>query len=78
MADAQNQYSKPVIFQGANQVVVSNAVFPELTEGAVKSFADSPRIIQFSNAMVEELQKQACLVAPVLSGLPSRTQSSTP
>ena len=57
MTDAKNQDQKAVVFELADQTVVTHAVFPELAETrAVQGLADTARIVQFGHAPREKLQ----------------------
>ena len=59
MTDAEHQHDKSMALQGADDAVVSYAVFPELTQGALKSFADFSGIVEFANTLVKEFQDAA-------------------
>jgi hypothetical protein len=63
MADAKNQNEQPIVFDLADEPVITNAVFPELPElGAVQSLSDASRIVQSSDAFVEKLQDALALL----------------
>ncbi len=59
MADAEDENNKAVVLERTNEAVVSDPVFPELTQSALQSFPDSPRIVEFSDTLAEKLQNSA-------------------
>jgi hypothetical protein len=63
VANAENQYHEAVVFQGANEAVVSDAVFPELAQPASEPCSDLSRIVKALEALVKKLQN------PIRSGL---------
>jgi len=44
------------MFQGADEAIVSDPVFPELAECAFESLADLARVVEFGDALVKELR----------------------
>jgi hypothetical protein len=52
MADPENQYHKPVVFQGANEAIISYAVSPEPAQCALEPPSDCSWIVQFFDALV--------------------------
>src|ERR1700733_5260611 len=56
MADTENQYHKPVVFEGANEAVISDAIFPEPAQSALETCSNLPRIVRSSDALAEKLQ----------------------
>jgi hypothetical protein len=45
--DADNPNHQPLVLEGADDSIISNAVFPEITQRPLQSFADFPGIVQF-------------------------------
>jgi hypothetical protein len=45
VADAEDQDYEAVVFQGADEAVVADAVFPEFAESALESFTDFVGIV---------------------------------
>jgi hypothetical protein len=56
VADAENEHHEAVVLQRTDQTVISDAVFPEFAESALKSCPDFPGIVEPADALVEEFQ----------------------
>jgi len=54
MSDAENQNYKAVVLKRADDAVVSNAIFPELAQSALKPFADSAGIVKPRDSLVQK------------------------
>jgi len=55
MADAEDQHYEPVVFEGANYSVISNAVFPQSAQSALKTCSDLSWMVQSCDALAEKL-----------------------
>ena len=44
------------MFEGADQAIISDAVFPKPAQGALKSCSELSRIFQFFYALAEKIQ----------------------
>jgi len=57
MADAKDQHDQAVVFDLADEPVVADTVFPELSKArAVQRLSDAARIVQFADSLMQELQ----------------------
>jgi hypothetical protein len=57
MSDAEDEHNQAVIFDLANQPVISNPVFPEFSESrTVQRLSDASGIAQLGNSFVEKLE----------------------
>ena len=54
VSDAQNEYYKPIVFEGTDKPVVSDTVFPELAQGALEPLADLLWVIESPDSLVEK------------------------
>jgi hypothetical protein len=45
VTDAEDQHDEPFVFKRADKAVVSDLVFPELAQGALKTLTDFSRIV---------------------------------
>ena len=63
MSDAKNQNEEPVVFDLADEPVISHAVFPELAElGALQSLTNAAWVIQWGDAFVKKFQDALALL----------------
>ena len=53
---AQNEYYEPIMLKRTDEAVVTDTVFPELTQGTVQPLADLARIVEFFDAFIEEIE----------------------
>lgn len=71
MSDAQYQHKKPVVFDFADETVIAQAIFPELTkERAVQGFTDAVRVVERGNSGAEEPQDTAAMLRVEFAELP--------
>jgi len=57
MADAEDQDDQAIVFDLADETVVADAIFPELSDTrAAQSLADAAWIVEVGDAFMEELQ----------------------
>jgi hypothetical protein len=56
VTNPENQHYESIIFQRANQAVISDAVFPELAQGTLKSLADLTGIVELFHSLAEKIQ----------------------
>src|SRR2546430_10795047 len=57
ISDAEDQNHQTIVFDLADEPVISHAIFPELPKPrAVQRFSDAAWIIQLGNALMKELQ----------------------
>jgi hypothetical protein len=57
VSDAEDQHNQTVIFDLADEPVITHAVFPELSKlRAVQGLSDAARIIQLGDSLVKEPQ----------------------
>src|SRR4029077_19542067 len=68
MAGAENQNEEPVVFDLADEAVISHSVFPELSEfGTLQGLTNTAWVIQWGDAFVKELQDAFTLLRVELS-----------
>ena len=61
MANAEDEQA--IIFDFANQPVVSNAIFPECPEArTVQRFSDASRIIQLGNSLLKKPENTSAVL----------------
>lgn len=56
MSYANDDDDESVIFDGTDQPVVSNAIFPELPQWAMQAFAEGAGIVERSDSLTQELE----------------------
>jgi hypothetical protein len=80
MPDAEDKYHEPIVIDRADKAVISNAVFPEIAEGAPKSFTDFVRIIESRDSFVKELRDTPSdrSIQPVEFSLRARIELNRP
>jgi hypothetical protein len=59
VTDAENEYHQPIMLQGTDEAIVSDAVLPETAQRALKPFPNLSRVIELGNSFVEKLRNAA-------------------
>jgi len=73
VAHAENEHDEAIIFDLADKPVIAHTVFPELPEPrAVQRFSEAARIVEFRNALMQELQDSFPVLRVELAEFPIR------
>ena len=73
MSDAEDEHDQTVVFDRADEPVVTHTVFPELSElGAMQCFSDAAWIVQLSHSLMKELQDALAVLRSSLLSYPIR------
>jgi len=59
MADTENQDYEPVVFERANDAVISDAIFPEFAQSAVQSLANLTGIVELLHSRAKKIEDPA-------------------
>jgi hypothetical protein len=80
MPHAKHEYHQSLVLQGADKAVVAHAIFPELAQGSLESFADFAGIIELPDSLIQKLEDAPCyrLIQPVKFSLGGWVQLNLP